>query len=666
MSEISLSSQQLLTAAIKQLSGHTGGSPSSQHGTQLLIQHTAGNQASLVNPKTNRSLSIPKTSLPSNLGHNNLYSATLSHHEGKSQIHFFGANAPIVEQVKITQLNQKQLTKILQLSQFKLEPSNRAAAHTLVAKIDRVSPELLSLKIQGSQSRIEIPTDNNLVKQINLMKVGQSVLLKLVPSTKQWDVTLGFTVNTQTQPTKPPTGNSDRASQHSTAKTAMQLVAETLSAQAGKSIEIKLNDKQASIILSHQIGTNTKGSDSILNLNQEPNAKHQNRETAVLQNTIEKYARDKGQTHFNLVNEGHNKVNLTAKVSQPLGTLELNAHQTAQAKTLMSSTVQNQQLNIGYQGTEAPSHSTNVTRYIDSIQAITRQLQPISDSAAKSLNAIYQAFEAFSESESTTLKPLIDSALAKIKQNTIQMGSDDSIKIKQLLNISSQMINSQQIAGANTSSGLVGGLVTLVQLALAARLSREQPALNDKLNQLMGATNKSNTTNSSTKVGFHELGQLESKQQILKEMSRLLAGHQINKLSGAEQSIQGQDTLFYTLPSASNGQFRDIELSIKRQLETPYKNQSDQNKLRTWHLTMKMDIDNIGQLLSKAKYNDNGLELQFYASNERVEKKVDHFIPNLKDRLNKVGVNLVNSQVQLGKIPDSLQSRPYQMFETQA
>jgi flagellar hook-length control protein FliK len=120
------------------------------------------------------------------------------------------------------------------------------------------------------------------------------------------------------------------------------------------------------------------------------------------------------------------------------------------------------------------------------------------------------------------------------------------------------------------------------------------------------------------------------------------------------------------LPINIGNQFKDIELLIKRKKENEKQTDSTQEQAKAWHLTMKMDISDIGQLLSKAKVLDNGLELSFYSSNDQVKERVIQFIPQLTTRLKQLGIEVIRSDCQLGKIPDSLQKRPYHLFETQA
>ncbi len=81
---------------------------------------------------------------------------------------------------------------------------------------------------------------------------------------------------------------------------------------------------------------------------------------------------------------------------------------------------------------------------------------------------------------------------------------------------------------------------------------------------------------------------------------------------------------------------------------------------------MKLEIGQQGGLLAKARLYETQLELDFYAANDRLKDQVIAFLPLLKKRFQELGIDISHSQCQLGKIPQHLKQRPYQVFETQA
>jgi hypothetical protein len=153
---------------------------------------------------------------------------------------------------------------------------------------------------------------------------------------------------------------------------------------------------------------------------------------------------------------------------------------------------------------------------------------------------------------------------------------------------------------------------------------------------------------------------------LMKEIGRLLSGHQTSKLSNAEQMIQGQETFYYNLPSALGGTFKDIELLIKREENDKENTSVDEQGNKTWQLTMKFAVGDLGELLTKAKLKADTLEINFYASNETVKIQVMNYLPLLRRKLDSLGIEVSKSQCQLGKIPDTLQQRPHHMFQAKA
>ena len=219
-----------------------------------------------------------------------------------------------------------------------------------------------------------------------------------------------------------------------------------------------------------------------------------------------------------------------------------------------------------------------------------------------------------------------------------------------------------------SSQGFMSGLVTLLQMSLSARLSRNQSSraehITDTLNNVLSSVSK--VKSSVTPRAMGDLSQLEQKHQLMKEIGRLLSGHQTSKLSNAEQMIQGQETFYYNLPSALGGNIKDVELLIKREQSDKENSTAKEQKNKTWQLTMKLAVGELGELLTKAKLRSDTLEINFYASNDEVKNQVMNYLPLLRKKFKSLGIEVSKSQCQLGKIPDTLQQRPYHMFQAKA
>ncbi|WJG08592.1 hypothetical protein [Aliiglaciecola sp. LCG003] len=302
------------------------------------------------------------------------------------------------------------------------------------------------------------------------------------------------------------------------------------------------------------------------------------------------------------------------------------------------------------------------------IHDILRRLLPQASSPSETLIQIEKALQDTAVVKDPETKQLMQNLLQQIQQSLPQGKDTDSAHIKQLLTQPPLNLSAVQLIQPPAQQGLMGGLIALLQISLAARLTRTQPQTNEKVAQvissILGTSSASGAAQGQRSVS--DLNQMEQRHQMLKQLGQIFAQHQSNKLANAEQAIQGQESFYYVLPSGTGESRRDIELLIKRQTEPPNKQQKEASQTATWHLTMKLDVGDIGQMLTKAKLREHVLELDFYTSNDSVKTLVFDYLPLFKKRLESLGIEVAKTQCQLGKIPTHLQSRPYQIFETQA
>jgi hypothetical protein len=320
----------------------------------------------------------------------------------------------------------------------------------------------------------------------------------------------------------------------------------------------------------------------------------------------------------------------------------------------------------------SPSLLTNKPEQINLVQSLLRIVQAKAEAPAITLQSIEKALvdvEFFKGATEQSSKQLVEQVLQQIKQALPQGKEQDVNQIRQLLTTPALNLSALQMINPTSSQGFMSGLVTLLQMSLSARLARNQSSsraehITTTLNSVLGTTRESKPK--VTSKAMNEMSQLEQKHQLMKEIGRLLSGHQANKLSNAEQMIQGQETFYYNLPSALGGTIKDIELLIKREESDKENTSSDEKTNKTWQLTMKLAVGDLGELLTKAKLRANTLEINFYASNDTVKIQVMNYLPLLRRKLDSLGIEVSKSQCQLGKIPDTLQQRPYHMFQAKA
>lgn len=320
----------------------------------------------------------------------------------------------------------------------------------------------------------------------------------------------------------------------------------------------------------------------------------------------------------------------------------------------------------------SPSLLNNRPEQINLVQSLLRIVQARAEAPAITLQSIEKALvdvEFFKGATEQSSKQLVEQVLQQIKQALPQGKEQDVNQIRQLLTTPALNLSALQMINPTSSQGFMSGLVTLLQMSLSARLARNQTSsradhITTTLNSVLGTTRESKPK--VTPKAMNEMSQLEQKHQLMKEIGRLLSGHQANKLSNAEQMIQGQETFYYNLPSALGGTIKDIELLIKREESDKENTSSDDKSNKTWQLTMKLAVGDLGELLTKAKLKANTLEINFYASNDTVKIQVMNYLPLLRRKLDSLGIEVSKSQCQLGKIPDTLQQRPYHMFQAKA
>ena len=320
----------------------------------------------------------------------------------------------------------------------------------------------------------------------------------------------------------------------------------------------------------------------------------------------------------------------------------------------------------------SPDLLANKSEQISLVHSLLRIVKARAEAPAMTLQSIEKALsdvEFFKGSNEQSSKQIIAQVLQQIKQALPQGKEQDANQIRQLLTAPALNLSALQMINPTASQGFMSGLVTLLQMSLSARLSRDRSSraehITSTLNDVLG-NNTSKVKPKVTSKAMGELSQLEQKHQLMKEISRLFSGHQTNKLGNVEQMIQGQETFYYNLPSVLGGAIKDVELLIKREENTQENASADKKANKTWQLTMKLSVGELGELLTKAKLRSDTLEINFYASNETVKIQVMNYLPLLRKKLDSLGIEVSKSHCQLGKIPDTLQPRPYHMFQAKA
>ncbi|TDF39508.1 flagellar hook-length control protein FliK [Alteromonadaceae bacterium M269] len=305
---------------------------------------------------------------------------------------------------------------------------------------------------------------------------------------------------------------------------------------------------------------------------------------------------------------------------------------------------------------------------LNQVQTLIRHSRPLSEAPSKTLESIGNALLENNLVEDPLLNKVVKDVKPQLSQGLPGSVSDGSEVVRQLLTLPPASLTSSSLSTPAPNNSLISGLVGLLQITLASRLAKSGAKSLERATQalapILATPGIAKPTKQQVAKSLNEISQADQKHALLKELGRFFVSHQNNKLSSIEQQLNGQEGLYYVLPSALGEQRKDIELLIKRkQDEDGEKSKGDKN-IRSWHINMKLDAGSKGELLAKARLREKEVEVDFYTSNNELKNLVLNFLPLLKKKLQELGIQLTKSQCQLGKIPASLQRKPYQILET--
>ncbi|AWL11304.1 hypothetical protein HMF8227_00808 [Saliniradius amylolyticus] len=320
-----------------------------------------------------------------------------------------------------------------------------------------------------------------------------------------------------------------------------------------------------------------------------------------------------------------------------------------------------------------PSPIVNLAQQADAstrqqIVGLLRQLQSQQSSPAEGLNQLQATLKGLPKSGE--LGGLMNKISEQLNRSLPQGSRDDAQQLRQLLTLPALNITPTQLTTPTSQSGFMGGLVTLLQIALSARMTRHRPEqgtrLMEGLSQLIQARGEASAPTAGSQLpNLNNFAQLEQRHQLIRQLSSLLNQHPGSKIGAADAAIQGQELFHYTLPLGS-APHRDAELLIKREDLPEHNNPEESTGEKRWNLTMRLTIGEEQGLLAKAKLYRQELELHLYADQPHVKNKAEKYLPLLKERLETLGLTVTDTRCELGQIPKSLKPQPYHLFETHA
>ena len=664
MSDVSLSLQQQVNQAIAQLSKSVAQSSVAQKGVEVLIQRLTTNQLLFTDNRSQRQIQIDKPNLEGKLITGQSYQAIIEVKNTQTLMSFLPAGKDSVETSKLANLSQTQLNNVIKAVGEKLVAGQGEKPLILDAKVvsTRGRYVTLQLKAKGQNLKVTIP----IPKDMETPKPGQQVQVQLMPAGKQWQVKL--------LPAQPQAPGSALLAQASDKVPANAPTANS-----------KIQGKELANLLQSSITQNLGRTSSLPTLEIPKSAivKLAMALPSVISPAIKQSLISTDNIKLILQPDTSGNYRLQSQTPKTVATVNLSPNSIEQIKTTLPELFKPQNPNLS---TDASLNSNTtqqigprVVTNVDTSQNqqnkvvykelinLLRRVLPSVQSPSEALLQLDKVMNT-KQIQDPQLKSQIEQLINQVKQAIPQGKPTDSESIKQILTTTPLNLTPANLTTPSNQQGLMGGLVALLQVALASRVARHQNQLSERMSQFvsqLGAGKTAATTTTGTRTNL-DLNQLDQRGQTLREIGKIFASHQANKLANAEQALQGQDSFYYTLPSAFGNTAKDIELLIRREPEKQENKDKKSTKNSTWHLTMKLSVGEVGEMLTKARLTKDYLEVDFYTSNEKVKVLILEYLPLLKKRFDQLGIEMGKTQCQLGKIPTSLQNKPYGIFEAKA
>ena len=310
-----------------------------------------------------------------------------------------------------------------------------------------------------------------------------------------------------------------------------------------------------------------------------------------------------------------------------------------------------------------PASSNEITSALSTSKPSALQGQPVTKAAGDNISEPLKQTESLAISNSTSEA---EKQSANQNNSLTTATQDLPSRLQSILTTNALLTTPINLTSPVSNSNFVQGLVALVQLALAGRAMQRQPNLKKLIDAPESVVSKTLSNIGSTAQPSRvtqDLSQLDSRQQLLSQLKTLLANHQQSKIASVDSRIQGQDSFYYVLPSMSQYQ-SPTELLIHREQERKQNDKKTDNGRALWNVTMKLDIGDTGQVLAKSRIDKSSITIDLYASNEVILRRIADTMPYLTRRLTSLGLEVEKSSFQRGQIPETLKTRPHQIFET--
>lgn len=203
------------------------------------------------------------------------------------------------------------------------------------------------------------------------------------------------------------------------------------------------------------------------------------------------------------------------------------------------------------------------------------------------------------------------------------------------------------VATPQVTNSAAGTLAVAIQLLLGKLSQRSVPAQQQTANQrLVQLIQSMEPGNAST---------------LLRQLASHSGAMQQAQLASAEVQHLPQFVLQLPLQQDQGTAFSQLRIEQKEDDSA-----SGTDKQKVWQLTMRFDLNDYGDLLAIARLQDAELKLHLYTDKATTQHLATRLLPLLTDRLRSQGIDVLEAECQLGKIPDSLLPRRSSLIATQA
>ncbi|RCU44544.1 flagellar hook-length control protein FliK [Corallincola holothuriorum] len=207
---------------------------------------------------------------------------------------------------------------------------------------------------------------------------------------------------------------------------------------------------------------------------------------------------------------------------------------------------------------------------------------------------------------------------------------------------------SPMAAPANDSLGL------LMNLLFSGKLS----TLLNKTAVKAGATGRSFEQRlSGNSLPARQLQGLQQSVGQIAQQTQLFQAQSSEQASGSPS--------YFSLPINEGGLFKQVEGRIDPPRDEDNKDNPNQDeKLKNWQLTLKLDVGEHGALMAQARLHEQQLKLRLVASKGGLKRLVDSHLSTLDTRLQQIGFNTEIASKQ-GTVPATLLPKEHQLIAVQ-